>query len=193
MTEIALNPFALLLHERTDPTRLDALARDLTAEEVRTPVLVAAVDDVMLVLDGAHRVSASRALGHETVPVRVVEVSPDQPVQGWVHRCEDPHRLLGMLRGYDPTCRVGPAVARIRHEGRVTEICAAEHGLAALMDAYRLVEAARGEVGYVRLTPESAALAPGLDVEWVIPTVGELVALVRAQGPLPAGVTRFAL
>ncbi|MFQ5347128.1 MAG: ParB N-terminal domain-containing protein [Rhodothalassiaceae bacterium] len=56
-----------------DPARVEALATDMLEEGQKTPILVRAGKGRFVLVDGAHRLEAGRALGEETILAILVQ------------------------------------------------------------------------------------------------------------------------
>jgi hypothetical protein len=91
---------SLLLHEETDPLRVERLARGLEADGVlRNPPVVAPLPDGRyVVLDGANRVTALRQGGYPHQLVQVVDYdAPEVRLEVWAHLLQDAAGLRAAL------------------------------------------------------------------------------------------------
>ncbi|HEX2077999.1 MAG TPA: hypothetical protein VHG08_09825 [Longimicrobium sp.] len=208
-----------LLHEETDPGRVERLTRRLCAERVlRNPPVVASQPGrrSLMVLDGSTRITALRALGLRHVVAQVVEYADERiQVQTWNHVV--PNATLDRLAArLSRESRLRPRDC-VRDEAE--ELLARRETLAYLTDASArclAVGAARGlraqARALCRLFAIYAARARVVRVPlgvWTAParrskaaqtavvfprfTKEELIALARARTPLPAGITRHVI
>lgn len=177
------------LHEVVEPARLDDLLPEVRAQGILTSVHVAPVREGWMVLDGAHRTSAARLLGHATVPAHVVVLRDDLPVPAWGMTLAPDLALLAR----DLDRGTGPAIASVQVPAgeewlvRRPEAADPAHRVRLMRTLARLVHSRP----YRRLVPGDPPLPEESSLTWVLPTWAELSAGVGAAGPLPAGVTRF--
>lgn len=185
----------LILHEAHDEARLRALRGRIEAEGVqRNPVVVAPFGDGFLVLDGAHRVGALRALGCRRALVQLVE--PPRVAESWGHLLDGADlpklREVGEVQ---PAGEDGPWLAGVEDAagGRVF-VRAREEGVAAEARAIWALQALypAGVVVH-RVDPEAKIkLGEGeATIRYRPFRPEELVELVRLGRVLPAGITRF--
>ncbi len=188
----------LILHEDHDRKRLARLRDRVQEEQVqRNPVIVSHYEDRYLVLDGAHRVHALREIGCSLVLVQVVELP--EKAEGWGHLLSsgDVTAALDRVRGVEVSSEE-PAngwLARVETgEGARMFVRAAEGGLISEARALcRLWGAYPEDAAVRRLQPVDPVRLAG--DEAVIFYRGftpvELAELVQAEMVLPAGITRF--
>jgi hypothetical protein len=95
----------MLLHEEDDPYRVKRLALTLKHEgKLRNPPIVAEADGRYIVLDGATRTTALRAMGYRDALVQVVEYGSEAVrVGAWYHVIVGllPNHLLATLADVD--------------------------------------------------------------------------------------------
>lgn len=189
------------LHERHETARLSRTCEAIREEGVlRHPLLaVETGEGRLLVLDGAHRMSALKRLGCRRAPVQVVRPA-DLILETWDHMIpEGP--WLDRLRE-DPCFRfVGGSAARdwlaelTDGEGRTAFILPEgipESG-GRLRAWHRLVETYSGKYP-VRRFPRGSRKRPekgSVILRYPRLTLEELVATVQRGEVMPAGVTRF--
>jgi hypothetical protein len=206
----------LALHEEADAGRVRRLAEALTRDGVlRNPPVVAPMSDGRaVVLDGANRVSALRALGLPHAVVQSVQYDDtDIILDAWRHYV--PANRTGALRAaaaaavWARTIAAGgeaEAVDRVGRGGAVAAIVDAEGGvlvlpagdgdpagalrrLAALYHDGRSVYRVAGAAG----SDLRAAYGPGALVLFRRFGKAELLALAAAGHLLPAGITRHVI
>jgi phosphoglycerate dehydrogenase-like enzyme len=200
-------------HEATDPRRSARLATAIEEEGVmRNPPIVAAVGDRYVVLDGATRTDALRALGAPHVVVQDVGVEGGLGLETWHHvvrsiDSDELHRILGEIDGVTAEeYPLGEANDRVIESGALCSVSlfggpalvlSAVGGanrfdaMAAISDAYtahavvsRTLERDLSKVA--AWYPDGVAL-----VEYPEFTVEQVLLAARSGRLLPAGVTRF--
>ncbi len=96
---------SLILHEEDDPFRVEALTRSLARDQrLKNPIIVAQCDEAHIVLDGATRTSALRALGVRDALVQIVHYFSERVGLGvWNHVIErfSSDRLLAEMAPVD--------------------------------------------------------------------------------------------
>jgi len=186
----------LILHESHDAGRLARLRERLREESVqRNPVIVHACDDGYLVLDGAHRVHATKGVGNRFVLVQLTGM-PETP-ESWAHVIAGPHldRLEAMKHVRVSPHRDGEPTAIVETpDGERLHIYPVEKGLAGRVRALcELQEIYPGGEAVRRVDPKIPVSLADQEFRLLYrpfsPT--ELVQLVRAGHILPAGITRF--
>ncbi|HKX18521.1 MAG TPA: hypothetical protein VJT33_10970, partial [bacterium] len=125
----------LLLHEEADAVRVERLADALRRDgALRNPPVVAALDDGRaVVLDGANRITALRALGlPHAIVQEIAYEDPDVHLSGWRHYVSEdvPGTLRGAAAALDPARTVG-----VHGEAEAEAGIAAREALAAVIDA----------------------------------------------------------
>jgi hypothetical protein len=190
---------ALRRHEEVDPLRVDLLKRRIRAEGIQVnPMACVKADDKLVVLDGATRTEALRALGLGHAVVQVVD--PGQVELGtWHHvvRQCTPSELVevvasspGLALGDDtrpPLIR--PAVGAARS---VTG-----DSLTPNATLTELVSCYIGRWPVSRVTDADVGVADSLFSDWAalveLPKLGidEVMRAALGDDLLPAGVTRF--
>ena len=186
----------LILHETHDARRLARLRERIREENVqRNPIIVANCDGAYLVLDGAHRVHATKGVGNPFILVQLTRM-PDTP-QSWAHVIANPrldlldsteHMRISTHRDGEPAAVIETPDGEHLHvypvekglEGEVRALCE-------LQDVYPDGEAVR------RVDPETpVSIADGeFRVLYRPFSPSELVQLVSSGHILPAGITRF--
>lgn len=177
-------------HERVEPARVEPLIEDVRQNGVLQSIHVTMSSQGWLVLDGAHRSTAVKAVGSRTIPAHVAVLPDEVVVPGWSMTLHP--AFLPWLRAQDTGH--GPVIAIVREPSRAAWSIRRSDGT----DPGGRVRAMQslGDVlhsrPYGRLLPDQWRENAGLGtLEWVLPTWGELIAGVRSAGPLPAGVTRL--
>ena len=204
----------LLLHEEADAVRARRLADALRRDGVlRNPPVVAPLEDsAAVVLDGANRITALRALGLSRAVVQEIAYEdPDVQLSVWRHHV--PEDVPGTLRAgaaaLDPARTLG-----VDGEAEAEARIAAGEALAAVVDARGGVVLRRADPGapgaetlrglaalYRRahavhrierggLAEMDAAYGPGALVLFRRFEKADIIALAREGGRLPAGITR---
>ena len=77
-----------VLHESIDPQRVARLAAHLRAEDVlrNPPIVAAAANQPLMVLDGATRTTALRELGLLAAPVQLINYADERiELHTWAH------------------------------------------------------------------------------------------------------------
>ncbi|MDR7455422.1 MAG: hypothetical protein QN174_11325 [Armatimonadota bacterium] len=202
---------SLLLHEDTDPLRVERLARSLEVDGIlRNPPVVAPLPDGRhVVLDGANRVSALRQGGYPHQLVQVVDYdAPEVRLEVWAHLLQDATGLRAALAGgggpwaaaTPEALQVGLAEGRFAcavltaQEGRGLE---APDGLAGRVAALAEVVAGyRGRTAIYRVAPgslETFAREYGhADALVLFPpfTKDDIRAIAQLPVRLPSGISR---
>jgi L-serine kinase (ATP) / ParB family transcriptional regulator, heme-responsive regulator len=184
-------------HEEPEPRRVAKVVERLASDTVLSnPPLVAEVDDRLVLLDGANRIAALRALAYRHVIVQVVPAA-EVRLEMWHHALLDvtPDRLMAALTtaptlelrpGTGGPCTVRLASGRgwsVRPEAGVHPFAA----LSSLVSAYVDLAVVR------RTTEPDIAAHPDAAAVVAFPQLGmdDVLGAVRADVRLPAGVTRF--
>jgi phosphoglycerate dehydrogenase-like enzyme len=200
-------------HEATDPRRSVRLAESIRAEGIlRNPPIVASVGDRYVVLDGATRTDALRAMGVPHVVVQDVGVEDGLDLETWHHivRAIEPDALETVLRAVEgialSACAPDEAADRVIESGALCSVrfvdgrafvltsTAGENrfdALATVSDAYTAaaVVSRTLETDLTKIAawyPDAVAL-----VQYPEFTVSQVLAAARSGRLLPAGVTRF--
>lgn len=200
-------------HEATDPRRSVRLAESIKQEQIlRNPPIVAPVGDRYVVLDGATRTDALRAMGIPHVVVQDVGVDAGLGLETWHHviRSIEPDALRRVLSGIDDMkvteCDPGEAVDRVIESGALCSVrffdgpalIISSEGGANRFDALATISETYTANAVVSRTlerdiskvaawyPDGVAL-----VEYPEFTVEQVLLAARSGRLLPAGVTRF--
>ena len=186
-------------HEEVDPLRVDRLEQRIRSEGIQVnPMVCVEADDKLVVLDGATRTEALRALGLEHAVVQVVD--PGQVELGtWHHvvRQCGPSELLeavatrpGLVLGEDrEPPRLRPA------SGPSRSVTGDSLSLNATLT--QLVASYIGRWPVSRVTDADAGVAASLFEDWgavvELPTLGldDVMRAALGDDLLPAGITRF--
>jgi hypothetical protein len=204
----------LLLHEEADDARVRRLVEALRRDGVlrNPPVVAPLADPRAVVLDGANRVSALRALGLAHIVVQAVAYhDPQVMLSVWRHFAAE--SVPGTLRAAAPGAGLGP-LRPVRDNADAESRLAAGDGVAAILDARgaalvprpsdrvaaadalrRLAALYRDGRPVHRIeggTPEElqSTYGPGVLVLFRRFEKAEILALATDGGRLPAGVTR---
>ena len=200
-------------HEATDPRRSALLADSIRSEGImRNPPIVAAVGDRYVVLDGATRTDALRAMGVPHVVVQDVPVDEGLGLETWHHviRSIEPERLREILSAVPGVtiaeCDPSEAHDRVIESGALCSVrfltgpalvVSGSSGtnrfdaLAAISDAYT-AEAVVSRTLERNLSKVAAWYPDGVAlVEYPEFTVEQVLLAARSGRLLPAGVTRF--
>jgi hypothetical protein len=207
----------LVLHEQHDPARSTALVERLERERVlRNPPVVAPMgndDGRYVVLDGANRSSAARALGLPHLVVQVVDYDdPDLHLSTWYHLvtgcldCDLANRLFsapGVTIVPLPLVQARAALARreiisyiVWVEGRVDAIRGGQNlaGRVALLNVVVDAYQQRAKIYRVQNDDIDQAQWQYGDVMAVVTfphyEPAEIIELARSGIRLPAGITR---
>ena len=207
----------LLLHEEADAVRVEKLADALRRDGVlRNPPVVAPFDDGRaVVLDGANRITALRALGLSYAVVQEIAYEdPNVHLSVWRHYVleDPPGTLRDAAAALDPARTVG-----VDGEAEAESRIAAGEALAAVVDARggvvlrragpggRSAETLRRVAALYRrahsfhrverggLVEMHAAYGPGTLVLFWRFEKADIVALACAGDRLPAGITRHVI
>lgn len=188
-------PERLVLHEAQDEKRLQVLQKRIAAEAVqRNPVVVAPFEEEFLVLDGAHRVGALKALGCRLALVQLVE--PPRVAESWGHLISGADLpKLGGIEEVEEVGEEGPWLAGVEDAaGEGVFVRSREGGLAAeIRSTWALQALYPAGVVVHRVDPE-ASIKLATDeaaIRYRPFRPEELVELVRLGLVLPAGITRF--
>jgi hypothetical protein len=186
----------LILHEAHDARRLARLRERLEWEKVqRNPVIVSLREEGYLVLDGAHRVHASRDVGNTLILVQLTSM-PETP-ESWAHVVANPRleSLDDMKHLRVSSTAEGAPAARIEApSGERLGVYPNDKGLdgevLALCELQKVYP--KDEVVH-RLDPNApVALKTGeVRILYRSFTPAELVDVVHSGNLLPAGITRF--
>lgn len=176
---------SLVQHETVQPERLDALLDDVRVRGILVPIHVTPAGQDWMVVDGAHRAASARALGWREVRVHIVDIPRSARVAGWTHVVSPEAAGRLAARAEAVPARDRGVLAHGRRGGVPFEILGDPTDVAEL---HRVAGLYRDEP-YLRVAwPDDAAADR---ITWLPPRWGELTRTVRAQGPLPAGVTRL--
>lgn len=200
-------------HEAVDPRRSERLAEAIRRSGVlRNPPIVASVGERYVVLDGATRTAALRAMGLRHVVVQDVTVEDGLGLETWHHVVRDLpagdlRRILAGIEGisvrecpgeeaHDRVVESGALCSVRFHSGPALILDATGGGnrfdaLAAVSDAYLSAAAVsrtleRDMAKIAAWYPDSTGL-----VEYPEFTVEQVLLAARSGRLLPAGVTRF--
>jgi L-serine kinase (ATP) / ParB family transcriptional regulator, heme-responsive regulator len=186
----------LILHEAHDARRLARLRERLEWERVqRNPVIVSSHDGGYLVLDGAHRVHASRDVGNALVLVQLTPM-PDTP-ESWAHVVMNPRleRLKDMKHLRVSSSAEGIPTARIEAPGgERLDVFPLDKGLdGEVLALCELQEVYPKDAVVSRLDPHAPVSLGAGEVRILYRsfTPAELVDVVHSGNLLPAGITRF--
>ena len=200
-------------HEATDPRRSTRLAASIREEGIlRNPPIVASVGDRYVVLDGATRTDALRAMGVNHIVVQDVPVDDGLDLETWHHviRSIEPtalRRVLSDIPHIEVTeSEASEAADRVIESGALCSVRFVDgsalilstasgtnrfEALAAISEAYtaaavvsRTLE--RDLMKVATWYPDGVAL-----VEYPEFTVEQVLLAARSGRLLPAGVTRF--
>jgi hypothetical protein len=210
---------ALVPHEQSDEQRAGPLAEKLRSQGVmRNPPIVAPLPDDgrFVVLDGANRTTAARALGLPHVLVQVIDYfGPGVRLTTWHHALSafpvpELHGALGRVTGLE-CCQTDMRHARAVLARRESIAFIAEggdractlHGGADLHDRNgllnRVVDAYRGRTRFYRVPSDSLVEAqsrhPEVTALIVFPHFepDEVIELATSGARLPAGITRHVI
>ena len=186
-------------HEQPEPRRVRRMIGRLQSDDrLGNPPVVFELDDRFMLVDGANRIAAMRALGYRYAIVQVASPATVR-LTTWHHvlTATTPERVLASLRQVaelDLAARSDrPAICTIRLAGGRTLAVAPRPGtdpfevLTPLVAGYLLDAVVRRTVEPdLAAHPDAAAV-----VAFVKLTVDEVVGAVRNGTLLPAGVTRF--
>lgn len=186
----------LILHETHDPDRLERLRERLREESVqRNPVIVSPCNGGYLVLDGAHRVHATKGLGNHLILVQVTGMP--ETLESWSHVISARHldRLRSMrhLRISDRPEGEAAAVVESADGGRL-HVLPVEKGLSGEVRALCELQEVYPEGEVVRRADPAVPIALEEGQARVLYrsfAPDELVRLVGDGHVLPAGITRF--
>jgi hypothetical protein len=207
-----------VLHESIDPQRVARLTAALSAEELlRNPPVVARYTrgDSVMVLDGATRTTALRALGFAAAPVQIVSYTDARiELHTWAHILHNVnlHSLLRGLRGIaglrlrqidatqmqETPHEPGTIGALLSSDGDAWAI----EGGGSLAEEARLLEAVFGcyvTRATIHRQPHDALLTaanlPTGTIAALYPryTKLDLLELTHAGGIVPAGITRHVI
>ncbi len=202
---------AVFLHEDSDPARVARLTARLREEGIlRNPPIAAPLSDGgFVVLDGANRTGALRALGASAIPLHVVDYDdPKVRVEVWHHLLPHPADLSTRLRAQSLSLRVGTIAdaARWLAERAVACYLVMPTGVAAVPTApsMRALATVLAQVvgTYKHATRTYRVLSADLEglaahygpvgAVVVFPTFSkhEIREMAHAPTKLPAGVTR---
>jgi L-serine kinase (ATP) / ParB family transcriptional regulator, heme-responsive regulator len=187
----------LVLHEAVEARRLQRVTAAIRADAtVRNPVLVTALaGDRWLVVDGAHRTSALRAVGASHALVQVLRPG-DCDVLAW-HRVLEPTAadvpVADLVRPDCPACDAGAGrcLARVETPGATGHLWCAADDVVAASD---LLPAVAGRWRGLR-SRRIAATEPTPDGHLRLAyqpwSLDRIRALATRERVLPAGLTRF--
>jgi L-serine kinase (ATP) / ParB family transcriptional regulator, heme-responsive regulator len=196
--DLRVVPLATVVpHEEPEPRRVAKVVERLASDTVLSnPPLVAEVDDQLVLLDGANRIAALRALAYRYAIVQVVPAA-EVRLEMWHHALLDvtPDRLMAALAAA-PKLELrpdtdGPCTVRLA-DGRGYSVCpeSGVHPFAALNS----LVSAYVDLAVVRRTTEpDLAVHPDAAAVVTFPQLGtdEVFGAVRDDVRLPAGITRF--
>ncbi len=204
-----------VLHEQTDEERVARLVTRIDTEgSLRNPPILGrhAGLDMLIVLDGATRITALRALGAPHILAQVVDYDDDQiELHTWCHvlsgitldalvraladetlireqRC-DPQDAEAALHRRETLAYLADQDERCVALGTGEDMVAQAAALRRLFAAY----AGRAQIARVAPAEWRARLSAGaaeVAVVFPIHTKEDLVSLARADSVLPAGITR---
>ncbi|MCB8962761.1 MAG: hypothetical protein H6651_20775 [Ardenticatenales bacterium] len=200
-------------HENIDPKRVERLANRLRQEQIlANPPIVTPVGDVYMVLDGATRTSALKALGLPHAIVQISTAATGLGLETWYHSIQDVAipDLLAMLDALPEISLVEVAPDKAREE-------MFEYGALCVLHTVNnrayLVQPAAGvnrldalnhltesyiAAGRVERTLEDDVMTlrtelPGLAALVIFPiyTVEQVMQVTKGGRYFPAGITRF--
>ena len=194
----------LLFHEEVDGVRSRELAEKIKAEGVlRDPIIVTRLGGGYLVLDGAHRCSALRALGCRYVVAQLVDYDdPRVKVLTWSHVfLGEVEELKRRIEGVEPLPPSGgggdsaPWVAVLTFEGGGGVVLRVSGGLRERALALNRFVGSYLDLSYYRASEETICLLKCLgEVKALVRfsrfEKSEITALALKGLRLPAGVTR---
>lgn len=200
-------------HEQVDERRVERLSKRLNTDgKLANPPIVAQLEDQYVVLDGATRVTAMKALGYPHLIVQVVSPQEGLSLNTWHHaaRQVEIDKLLGLLESVpevklvrstqqqvlDDMLQYGGLCHLQTVEGE-TYLVQAAQGVNHLQALNKLTQTYIAASRITRtLNTDVAALQqeyPDLTALVVFPayTVEQVLQIARAGRVLPAGITRF--
>lgn len=204
----------VILHEGQDPLVIGQLAQRLKVDGMlRNPPLVAEADRRYIVLDGATRTGALRALGIRHTLVQIVDYASGQiSLSSWHHLIQrtSPSDLFDQLAELDNVTVERVEARQAEHDltlnkclcyfvlrnGAVYEVRGAQDLETSVLQLNRIVAMYRGKTEVYRaVTTDLTVLAreyPDLSILFVFPsyTPPQVTRLALNGAKLPMGITR---
>lgn len=186
-------------HEEVDPLRVRRLEERITAEGIQVnPMVCVEADGKLVVLDGATRTEAMRALGLEHAVVQVVEPGEVQ-LETWHHvvrQCA-PSELVQRIDSHPDLVLEEEGGAPRLHLSSGSKRSVAGKGITSNATLSSLVASYTGTWPVNRVTEPEIGAAGSMFQDWAavveLPTLGvdDVMRAALGEDLLPAGITRF--